>query len=133
DRLARWQQTNFGEDLLGLDMTGLGQVYLLAFFVDPEIAFGFGLLRTWLLRHAREACRHLVHAHIQLGVVIGLTGDDQWRTRFVDQNGVHFVDDGISEAALAAVFGAILHVVAQIVETVLVIGTVGDIGRISGL
>ena len=58
-------------------------------------------------------------------------GNNQRRARFVDQNGVYFVDDGEVMAALHAIVDAELHVVAQIVEAVLVIGAVGDVAGIA--
>ncbi len=48
--------------------------------------------------------------------------------RLVDQDGIHFVDDGVLMAALDTVFQAELHVVAQVIEAELVVGAVGDVG-----
>ncbi len=44
-----------------------------------------------------------------------------------------FVDDGVEMAALDHVLQPVLHVVAQIVEAVFVVGAVGDVARIGFL
>ncbi len=44
-----------------------------------------------------------------------------------------FVDDGVEMAALDHVLQPVLHVVAQIVETVFVVGAVGDVARVGFL
>ena len=59
-------------------------------------------------------------------------GDDERRARLVDQDGIDLVDDGVVQAALEALLDVHRHVVAQIVETELVIGAVGDIGGVGG-
>src|SRR5207237_934205 len=70
---------------------------------------------------------------IEIRAVVERTGDDQRRTRLVDQDRVDFVDDGVEVAALDHVLQAVLHVVAQVVEAVFVVGAVGDIARIGFL
>ena len=57
-------------------------------------------------------------------------GNDERGTGFVDQDGVDFVDDGEVVAALHAIVQIELHVVAEIVETELVVGAVGDVGGV---
>ncbi len=63
-------------------------------------------------------------------------GDDERRTRVVDQHGVYFVDDGEMMLALHEVFGRRSHVVAQVVEAVFVVRAerdVGHVGRTAGV
>ncbi len=67
---------------------------------------------------------------VEIRAVVERTGDDQRRARLVDQDRVDFVDDGEEMRALDHVLQAILHVVAQIVETVFVVGAVGDVAGI---
>mmetsp|Transcript_12872 Transcript_12872/g.30273 ORF Transcript_12872/g.30273 Transcript_12872/m.30273 type:complete len:931 (-) Transcript_12872:212-3004(-) len=74
-----------------------------------------------------------VDLQIDVRVVVGLARDDQRRARLVDQDGVHLVDDGVGQSALHTVGRLVDHVVAQIVEAVLVVGAVGHVGRIGGL
>src|SRR5690606_24323643 len=129
-RLAFGKQTDFGQDLLGTFVTGFGNMNLLALFIDPEVAFGLVLVWTRLLRHAGQHGRDHVHAHVQLGIVFGLSGDDQRCTGFVDQDGVNFVDNRVGQTALAAILGAVFHIVAQVVKTKFVVGTVGNVSLI---
>ena len=64
---------------------------------------------------------------VEFGAVVERAGDDQRRARLVDQDRVHFVDDGEDVPALDHVLHPVLHIVAQIVEAELVIGAVGDV------
>ncbi len=73
----------------------------------------------------------------ELGVpvrpAVGRTGDDQRRTRLVDEDRVDLVDDREGVAPpLHAVLEAMRHVVAQVVEAELVVGAVGDVGVVGG-
>ena len=74
---------------------------------------------------------HLGHI-VQLGGLLAHTGDDQGGTGLIDQNGVHLVHDGESVAPLDLLVGVQGHIVTQVVEAHLVIGTVGDV-RLIGL
>ena len=69
---------------------------------------------------------------VELIVAFGYgTGDDQRRSGVVDQYRVDLIDDGVVVFALYEVFGRRGHVVAQVVETVFVVRTEGDIGHVS--
>jgi hypothetical protein len=70
---------------------------------------------------------------VEFGTVVERAGNDQRRARLVDQDRVDFVDDGVEMAALDHVLQPVLHVVAQIVEAVFVVGAVGDVARIGFL
>ena len=67
---------------------------------------------------------------VQLLRVVGAAGDDQRRAGLVDEDGVDLVDDGEGMAALHLVLARDGHVVAQVVEAELVVGAVGDAGRV---
>ena len=69
---------------------------------------------------------------VELGAVVERPGDDQRRTRLVDQDRVHLVDDRVVVAALDHLVALVLHVVAQIVEAELVVGRVGDVAGVGG-
>ena len=69
---------------------------------------------------------------VLVGGLFGRTGNDQRSARFVDEDGVDFVDDGEVVAALDAIREVVLHVVAQIVEAEFVVGAVGDVGGVGG-
>ena len=65
-----------------------------------------------------------------VGRLAGLAADDQRRARLVDEDGVDLVDDGVVQPALHAAVELLRHVVAQVVEAELVVGRVGDVGRV---
>ncbi len=62
--------------------------------------------------------------------LLGWAADDERRARLVDQDRVDFVDDGVDRIALHHRLEVELHVVAEIVEAVFVVGTVGDVAAI---
>ena len=67
----------------------------------------------------------------ELVVALGYgTRDDERRTGVVDEHRVDLVDDGVVVLALHQVAGRRRHVVAQVVEAVLVVGTEGDVGHV---
>ena len=119
------QEADAREQLLGLLVAGFRQQHLARFFVHGKIP------RTVLLHLAHQQRRHFVHAVIQIGVILGLAGDDERSARFVDQDRVDLVDNGEFEAALVAVGHLHCHVVAQVVKPELVVGAVGDVGGVS--
>ncbi len=108
----------------------------MGFFIEGEV--------TWL-DHALASARvgfafllaqlghNLVDGDVHRGVILGLAADDQRCPRLVNQNRIHLVDDGEMQAALYAVCHFVNHVVAQVVKTVLVVGTVSDVALISRL
>ena len=115
------------QDLLGVFVTGFAQNNLVCFFIYPVIAFAFfGFL-------ADKVGRNGIHYAVKLDVVICLAGNNQRRTRFVDQNGVHFVDNGKVQFALNFVVLVGNHIVAQVVEAEFVVGAVSNVGTVSGL
>src|SRR3984893_17229361 len=59
-------------------------------------------------------------------------GNNQGRARFVDKDGVYFIDDGEVMTALDAIGEVIFHVVAEIVEAKFVIRSVGNVRVIGG-
>ena len=72
----------------------------------------------------------LRNARVLVGGLVGGAGDDERGAGFVDEDGVHFVDDGVVVAALHAILDFELHVVAQVVEAELIVGAVGDVGGV---
>ena len=58
------------------------------------------------------------------------TGDDERCPCLVDQDRVDLVDDRVVVAALHPVLRAHRHVVAEVVETELVVRAVGDVGAV---
>ena len=68
--------------------------------------------------------------HIVVRAFASFAGDDQRRTRFVDQNVVNLVDDGVVQFALAEPIKIMHHVVAQIIKAKLVVRAVENVGVI---
>src|SRR5699024_6431403 len=62
----------------------------------------------------------------------GSTRDDQGGAGLVDQDRVDLVDDRVVVAPLDLVLLAGGHVVAQVVEAELVVGSVGDVAAVLG-
>ena len=131
ERRAFGNQAGMTQQALSRFITLIGQVNLMRFLIHGEVTgLGHAFTRAGVgfAFLAHQIGHNFVHGHIHGRVVFGRAGDDQWRTRFVDQDGVHLVDDGVVQHALHTIIGLIDHVVAQIVEAVLVVGTVGNVG-----
>ncbi len=124
------------EVLLGRLHAALGQRDRLVLLVDDVIArqverFSFfGLDVAFGFRAGLQAGDDAIDFVIQLGRGLGRTGDDERRARLVDEDAVDLVDDGEVVAALNVLRQLELHVVAEIVEAELVVGAVGDVGRV---
>ena len=58
---------------------------------------------------------------------MGRARDHQRRARFIDQDRIHFVDYGKTQATLGFIILAQGHIVAQIVETKFIVGAIGNI------
>ena len=116
------QQAVLHHQLFSVFMAGLGQRDLMLFEIHPEIA-------GTVLGFLRFQERHQgVDLHVQRGGIFGLAGDDQRRARLIDQDRVDLVDDAEIEAAHHALVLVRHHIVAQVIESEFVIGTVGDVG-----
>ena len=105
-------------------VTLLGEEDLLRLLVDAEVA------GTLLLLLAREMGNQPVDPDVELGVLVGRTGDDEWGACLVDEDRVHLVHDREAQCALHLVGGPERHVVAKVVEAELVVGAVHDVGRV---
>ncbi|MCY1505062.1 hypothetical protein D9M68_392570 [compost metagenome] len=131
EALAFREQTILGQQFLDELVALLVQFDLAGLLVDAEVAL-LGDLALDFLDMLLQARNQLVDLDVQLGAVFGLAGDDQRGTRFVDEDGVHFVDHGEVQLALELLVQAEGHVVAQVVEAVFVVGAVGDVGGVGG-
>ena len=96
-----------------------GQLDVLVLFVDREVLVLDELLRDF------------VGLGVLFGSVFGRTTNNKRRTGFVDQDGVHFVDDTEVQFALHQLAGFHGHVVAQVVEAEFVVGTVGHVAVVA--
>ena len=128
------------EEVLNLMNALFRQVYDFVFFIDDEVA-GLGDLLTHDGSHLGHfaaglsslqlSCEDIADL-IKLGGFAALAGNDQRGTGFVDENGVHLVDDGVVKLSLYQLLFVDHHVVTKVVETVLVVGYISDIAGILG-
>ena len=98
-------------------------------FGEPGFRDGGGakLLVHLVIRLLGQERNHLVHFVVFFGGLLGGAGNNQRRSSFVNEDGVHFVHDGVAVRALDAIGQVELHVVAQVVEPEFVVGAVGDV------
>ena len=123
------------EELLHLVDALLGEVDRFILLVDDEVA-GLGDLLAHDRVHLGElggrlallqALGNNVADLVQLGGLAALARDDQRGSGLIDQDGVHLVDDGVVEAAEHQLLLVDDHVVAQIVESELVVRDIRDV------
>src|SRR3989344_28888 len=65
----------------------------------------------------------------RLGIRDGC-GNNEGGSRFVDENGVYLVDDSKVESTLAKILWLVFEIVAQIIESVFVVGAIRNVGGI---
>ena len=99
--------------------TGFHDTHGAFLFVDFVVAVA---LQT--LHYGREV------AVPPVSITFGRARNDQWCTRFVNQNRVDLIDDRESMATLHLVVCSPRHVVAQVVETEFVVGAVCNVGGV---
>ena len=82
---------------------------------------------------ARQSLGELIRLDVTAARLLRLARDDERCSRFVNQNGVHLVDDAEEVPLLPEneVVGVRAQVVAQVVEPELGVGHVGDVARVS--
>ena len=105
--------------VLDVEHALFGKLDVLVLFVDREVLV------------ADELLGNFVSLGILFGSVFGRTTDDERRTSFVDQDRVNFVDDTEVEFALHELVRFNSHVVAEVVETEFVVGTVSHVGVVA--
>ena len=76
------------EETLRLCRTAFGDLHALFLHVDGEIFFG------------HERLHKTVGGNVFFARFLSSARNDERRSRFIDQNGVHFVDDGEHQIAL---------------------------------
>ncbi len=118
--LAAFEQVGLAQRHFHLLHAGFGHGNGALLLVDLEVALV-------------EAGDESVDGVVEVGAIVERAGDDQRRACLVDQDRVHFVDDGVDVAALDHILHPVLHVVAQIVEAKLVIGAVGNVAGVGAL
>ncbi len=94
---------------------------------------GLGFLFDRIIRVFLKARYDPVDLVVLVGGLFRGAGDDERRPGLVDQDRVHFVHDGVVELALDVLLEVEFHVVAQIIETELVVRAVGHIRAVRRL
>ena len=116
--------------MLGSADAVVGQIGRVVFFVDREVLV--------FLELPGEPIGFRVLANI----VVSRAGDNQRRPRLVDQNVVHFIDDGEIQPPLRLLQGFVeavvaarrrTHVVAQVIESKFVVRPVRDVACVGSL
>ena len=106
--------------------------------LDLDVPFlgqgrGLGLLFYGKISVFLKARDDAVDLVVFIGGLFRGAGDDERGPGLVDQDGVHFVDNGVVELALGIVLQVELHVVAKVVEAELVVRAVGHVGAVGHL
>ena len=120
-------------------MTRIRHLYLTHFLINDEVvirgliifSLALKLRFFWLFFALFQQRYQHINILITFGRILNSPGNNKRCTRFIDQNGIHFVDDGKTEIALEFVLQTKRHVVAQVIKPIFVVGTIGDIGSIS--
>ena len=104
--------------------------FVLLIFIQKFSRFSDKFLGQFLL-----SLKQVGHRGAELLVVfdgvVHWSGNDQRCPCFVYENAVHLVNNGIVEFSLHAILAVKFHIVPQIVEAELVIGSIGYVGAVS--
>ena len=90
-------------------------------------------LQQRVVGNAIQPARDAREVVVDLRRGLGLAGDDQRRSRLVDEDRVDLVDDGVGVASLDEAVEADRHVVAQVVEAELGVRAVRDVSVVRDL
>ena len=123
------QHAHFSQDAFDALHAGFGELDRPLLFVKDVVAFA-GLVFDHF--SASQLPGNGVHRLVHLAGIFGGARNHQRRPGFVDQDRIHLVHDGKAKAALNPLLYIQRHVVAQIVKTKFVVGTVGDVAGVGG-
>ncbi|MNF33723.1 hypothetical protein D3C84_145450 [compost metagenome] len=123
------QQPLFLEQLFHEDLAVFGQQRLAVLLVHGVVAVAGILFRVFLVLLDQQRDQ-LVDLGIHGGAVFRRTRDDQRGTGFIDEHRIHLIHQRVVERTLHALLRRERHVVAQVVETEFVVGTVSDVGGV---
>ena len=91
------------------------------------------LLIDFVILFVHHAANHASELRVPLvGIPRGGPGNDERGTRLINEDRVHLIHDHEVVAALHQLGRRPGHVVAQVVESKLVVGSVGDVARVVG-
>ncbi len=140
------------EESFGFFRAEFGQLNLLVSPFDNEIPIQLfrlcDLLRTRIalllsaavlfcvfqivVEPALQGADEFIDAYVQIGRLVAPARNNERRSGFVDENGVHFVDDRKIQFALHHARKLGFQIVAQIIEAELVVRTVRNVAGVSG-
>ena len=120
----------FHQQFFDQHQTAFRQVDLTRFLINGEVAFTLESIRVFFLL-ANQVRDDLVYFLVHFRAVFSRAGNDQRRTRFIDQDRVDLIHQRIVQFTLYALFRAERHVIAQVVKAVFVVGAVSDVGGVS--
>ena len=126
------------EELLNLLDTFFGQVHDLVLLIDHVVTglgdfFAHDGVHLGELAGCLTALQHIGKRRagvVNLGRLAGLARNDERRSRLIDQDRVHLVDDAVVEVPEHLLVLINRHVVAQIVKAELVVRHIGDVAGI---
>ena len=117
-------------DLL-FDLADLfGRLFDLLFFLFLLFLVGVLFVHAVVVEPAFEGTHESVHALVEFRGLVPLARNDERRSRLVDQNRVHFVDDAERKFALHHLIDIRFQIVAEVIESEFVVGRIGDIAVI---
>ena len=98
-----------------------GREHLLGFFVQRKVGLFFQLFH------------HFGYFSVDIGSTLARAGNNQRRSRLIDQNAVHFIDNGVIQRTLHHLVRINDHIVTQIVKPEFIVGTISNVAGISML
>ena len=122
-----------GKEAFSLGNTVFGKGSTFGFFIHDVIRIQIlieNLVIGFLDLMKLHGADQIIGTGIKLGGGLPFTGNDQRGTCFINQDTIHLVHDGKGLAALHHIFLIKDHIVAQVVKAQLVIGGIGNIGKI---
>ena len=120
------------EQLLHLMDALFGKRHRALLFIDGEIArialhAGLiGIVDFAFLQKRNDGVR----ADELVGGAFGRSRDNEWGARFIDEDRIDLIHDGIGVFALDAILQAKLHVVAEVIEAEFVVRAVGNVAAV---
>ena len=136
ERGSLGQKPCLAQQLLGILVTLLCHVDAVRLLIHREITrfdhpvtrAGIGLaLLAYQVGHQRLDCC------IDRCLILRLTTDDQRCSRFIDQNGIDLINNGVVQPPLHTVTGFVDHVVPEVVKPVFIVRPVCDVRSIGRL
>ena len=115
------QEAVAGHQFFCVFVAGFRKRDLMLLQIDPVVSGALFFRLRFQMRYQQ------VYFLVQRGRIFGLPGNNQRRPRFIDQDRIDLIDDRKIQAAHDALALGRDHVIAQIIETEFVVGTVRNV------